>query len=300
MRRVGKIGLDKTAEVKISWLTEVGLLVKFRLTLTVVFSSVIAYVIAATGSVELIPLIMLGLGGFLVTAAANAFNQVLEREYDKQMERTAGRPLAAGRMQISEAVVLAGLMCLFGIVILGLFNPLTAFLGMISLIMYAFIYTPLKRYSTLAVAVGAIPGALPAMIGCVAFEGTISWLAIILFGIQFLWQFPHFWSIGWLSFDQYQRAGFKLVPMKNGLIDPNLGLNSSIYTMLLFPVIWTAFYLGLCSSLTAGIASLATIAFVAMAWRFHQNQSRKTAMQLMFGSIIYLPVVLVILMLGAL
>jgi len=197
---------------KSSWTQDVLELVKVRLTTLVVFSAVMSYLIAAGIQVRALPVLILCLGGFLVAGAANALNQILERDYDKLMERTAGRPLASGRMTASLALVIAGFMLLIGLVALALFNPITAFLGMLSFIIYAFIYTPLKRYTTASVAIGAIPGALPVLIGWVAFEGTISWMAIVLFGIQFLWQFPHFWAIGWLSFDQYQ----KLVLHKGG------------------------------------------------------------------------------------
>ncbi len=151
------------------WFSAVGVLVKWRLTLTVVFSSVMAFAIAAGSEISLLPSLILGVGGILITGAANAMNQILERDYDKLMERTKDRPVASNTMPISEAVVIAGLMLLFGVIALALFNPLTAFLGVLSFIIYAFIYTPLKRYSTAAVAVGAIPGALPTLIGCVAF-----------------------------------------------------------------------------------------------------------------------------------
>jgi len=161
-------------------------LVKFRLNLTVVFSSVMAYLIAAQGTVDWASVCLLGLGGFLVTGAANALNQVLEKDYDKLMKRTMNRPLAAGRMTISEAVMAAGFMSIFGIGILASFNPWTAFLGTIALMSYAFIYTPMKRVSPIAVLVGAIPGALPMMIGCVAIEGDLTSLAIALFGLMLL------------------------------------------------------------------------------------------------------------------
>ena len=133
-------------------------------------------------------LFILGLGGFLVTAAANTLNQVLEKDFDAQMKRTADRPLAAGRMQISEAVMAAGFMSMLGISLLAVFNPWTAFLGTLAFVLYAFVYTPLKRVSPISVTVGAIPGALPTLIGVVAAEGTITSLGITLFFIQFLWQ----------------------------------------------------------------------------------------------------------------
>ena len=168
-------------------------LIKMRLALTVVFSSVMAYLIGLGGSIEWLPLLILAAGGFLITGAANTLNQVLEREYDAQMKRTAGRPLAANRMTVSEAVLAAGMMSMLGIILLAFFNPWTAFLGTLALVLYAFVYTPMKRISPLAVAVGALPGALPTLIGVVAAQGSITQLGIALFFIQFLWQFPHVW-----------------------------------------------------------------------------------------------------------
>lgn len=188
-------------------MADFGLLVKFKLSIMVLFSALMAYAIAGAGQANWVGFTLLAIGGFLVTGASNALNEVLERDYDRLMPRTANRPVATGRMSVSNAVLLAGLMALFGVSILSLFNPLTGFLGMLSPMSYAFIYTPLKRSSPLAVAVGAVPGALPLVIGCTAWDGVLTNTALMLFTIQFLWQFPHYWSIAWLADEDYKRAG---------------------------------------------------------------------------------------------
>ena len=187
-------------------------LVKFKLTSVVVITSALSYlVVSQFYTFDWFILGMLTLGGFLVASAANAMNEVLEKDFDILMERTKNRPVATGRMKVSDAVMISGLLCLAGIVCLALINPITSFLGMISFVSYAFIYTPLKRYSTLAVPVGAVPGALPVLIGATACSGEITILGLVLFAIQFLWQFPHFWAIGYLGFEDYKKAGYKLV-----------------------------------------------------------------------------------------
>lgn len=281
-----------TNKVKFSKLRDYVLLVKFRLSLVVVISSVLGYIIAASGSGTLTDLLLLVTGGFLVTSAANALNQVLEKDFDILMIRTADRPVATGRMKSSEAVMFAGLSCLVGISILALFNPLTALLGMLSLILYAFVYTPLKRYNTLAVAVGAIPGALPVMIGATAFDGTLTLLAFCLFTIQFLWQFPHFWSIGYLSFEDYKKAGYKLLPENNGNIDRNLGISSMFYASMVIPValfMYIRIDVTLVSTILVIIFSLG---YLYLSYGLHRAFDRSSALRLMFYSFFYLPLVL--------
>lgn len=267
-------------------------LVKFRLNLTVVFSSVMAFLIAGSGPVSWSALLILALGGFLVTGAANALNQVLEKDYDRLMKRTAGRPLAAGRMSVSEAVMAAGLMSLFGICLLALFNPWAAFFGMVALLSYAFLYTPLKRLTPLAVVVGAVPGALPTLIGAAAAQGHLSTLAFVLFGIQFFWQFPHFWSIGWLGYDDYVKAGYKLLPSAGGERDRNTGLQSFIYALFLLPTGAMPFLLGVSGALSALFIALLTLAYAGLSWNFYRKNDRRAALTLMFFSFIYLPLTL--------
>jgi protoheme IX farnesyltransferase len=269
------------------------MLVKLRLSLVVVISSVLGYVVVAGGNGNAIDLLLLVAGGFLVTSAANALNQVLEKDFDILMTRTANRPVATGRMKSSEAVMFAGLSCLVGISILATFNPLTALLGMLSLIIYAFVYTPLKRYNTLAVAVGAIPGALPVMIGATAFDGTVTLLAFCLFAIQFLWQFPHFWSIGYLGFEDYKKAGYKLLPLNGEEIDRNLGISSMFYASLVIPVALFMYIRLDVSLLSTLIVALCTLIYVFLSYEMHRRFDRSAALKLMFFSFFYLPLVLI-------
>ena len=279
------------------WLYKVSdysMLVKVRLSLVVVISSVLGYVIASDGNINFTDVILLISGGFLVTGAANALNQVLEKDFDILMTRTANRPVATGRMKSSEAVMFAGISCLVGICILATFNPITAFLGMLSLIIYSFVYTPLKRYSTLAVAVGAIPGALPVMIGATAFDGSITLLAICLFIIQFLWQFPHFWSIGFLGYEDYKNAGYKLLPeTSNGEIDRNLGISSMFYGTLIIPVSVFMFIRLNVSIYCTLSAILLSLGYIFLSYQFHVKFDRASALKLMFYSFLYLPLILI-------
>lgn len=269
------------------------MLVKLRLSLTVVFSSVIAFLIATNGAISWMAVLILATGGFLVTGAANTLNQVLEKDYDRLMKRTADRPLAAGRMKVSEAVLAAGMMSLFGISLLALFNPWTAFLGTASLMAYAFLYTPVKRISPIAVVIGAVPGALPTMIGCVAAEGQLTFLALSLFAIQFLWQFPHFWSIGYLGFEDYQKAGYKLMPSNNGKPDPSVGWQAFLYALFLLPVSGLPFYLGATGILSLVFVLILGVVFAYFAWNFYRKYDRKSALGLMFFSFGYIPFTLI-------
>lgn len=277
------------------WLEDLELLVKFRLSTFVVFSSAVAYCIAAGNAFKLLPFLILITGGFLITFAANILNEILEADYDKLMERTANRPLAAGRWSSSSALVLAGLASLSGIILLALLNPLTSFLGTLSLVTYAFLYTPLKRYSTIAVIVGAIPGALPVMIGMIAHDGVITSASLFLFAIQFIWQFPHFWAIGFLSYDQYRNAGYKLLPEENGNIDKRLGMQALIYTSLLLPLILIGYFTGLLSIIGVVGMGVLSLYFIWRAFNFFRKFERISARALMFSSFIFLPLALMVL-----
>ncbi|GAB5552148.1 MAG: heme o synthase [Saprospiraceae bacterium] len=268
-----------------------------RLSLTVVFSSVLAFLIGAQGAIDWVAVLILAGGGFMVTGAANTLNQVLEREFDAKMKRTAGRPLAGGRMSVSEAVLAAGVMSLIGISLLAFFNPWTAFLGTLALVLYAFVYTPLKRISPIAIPVGAVPGALPTLIGVVAAEGTITSLGITLFFIQFLWQFPHFWSIGWLGFEDYKGAGYRFIPEYNGQPDPSVTLQALVYAFCLVPVAVVPYLLGETGIVSAIILGVLSIGYVGFAWNFYRKQHRKSALALMFFSFSYIPLGLIALFL---
>lgn len=275
-------------------LKDYQLLFKFRLSLLVVFSSMMAYLIVANGNVHWIALLTLGLGGFFLTAASNALNQVLEREYDAIMKRTANRPLATGRMEVSEAVLAAGLCSLFGIVFLSLFNPLTALLGTLSMVLYAYVYTPMKRKTPLAVLVGAIPGALPMMIGAVAWSGELTEIALVLFGIQFFWQFPHFWAIAWLADEDYKKAGYQLLPSEEGLLDANVGFQSLIFAILLLIVGIAPYFIGVVGWISTVLVSVLALHYCVQAWKLYRNCDRESARKLMFSSFFYLPFMLIL------
>ncbi|MBP7399236.1 MAG: heme o synthase [Chitinophagales bacterium] len=280
---------DFTSRVK-SKVTDYLLLVKFRLSFIVVFSAGIGYVFAG-GDMYYFGLFLLA--GFLITAASNALNQIIEVETDKLMGRTANRPLPAGRMQSTEAIIAAGTMGISGIVLMWiLFNPISALLGALSLLSYAFIYTPIKRISPLAVFVGAFPGAVPPLIGWAAATGSIGEMAIILFVIQFMWQFPHFWAIAWVAFDDYKRAGFQLLPTVSGQSKAS-AFHVLMYTIFLIPISLIPFLSGFTGSVSAIIIALTGLGFLYQAIQLYKSCDVKSARKLMFGSFLYLPIVLI-------
>jgi heme o synthase len=273
---------------------DIGVLMKFKLSLTVVFSAVMAYMIALNGQIVLSDILVLFLGGLFTSGAAGGLNQVLEKDFDTMMKRTENRPIAAGRMSVSEGVLISGVMSLVGVSLLAYFNPISAFLGMISLISYAFIYTPVKRISNIAVTIGAFPGALPIVIGCTAAQnGVLTPLAIALFAIQFIWQFPHFFAIAWLGDEDYKRAGFKLLPTKDGVKDSNTGKQSLIYSLMLLPISWLPYYLGATGLVSAVYLTVLALVMAYLAFNFYKKDDRKTALTQMFYSIAYLPLALI-------
>ncbi len=280
--------------------TDFGLLVKFKLTLLVLFSAVMSYAIVTNGEVNWGAMLLLAVGGFLVTGSANALNQVLERDFDRLMPRTANRPVVTGRMSVSTAVLLAGLMALFGITILSVFNPLTGFLGTLSLISYAFVYTPMKRSTSLSVAVGAIPGALPLIIGCVAYEGYISPTAWMLFALQFLWQFPHFWAVAWLADEDYKKAGFYLLPSKNGEKDQTTGFLSFIFCLLMVGSATLSYVLGYVGLWASLVLIVLNIYWAIQCWKLYKTCERGAARKQMFVSFLHLPLSLIVILLDKL
>lgn len=290
-RSSGSHYAESLAEGARTVLSDLAALTKFRLSATVVLSAVLAYLIAAP-LVDWNHLAAVFFGGFATTMAANVLNQVIERDHDQLMTRTADRPLATGRMSVSRAVLIAGLLSVAGMLALSTLNPSSALLGMIALLSYAFIYTPLKRISVAAVFVGTIPGAIPALIGAVAAEGEITSLGWSLFLIQVLWQIPHFWAIGWLGFDDYKRAGFKLMPETSaGERDPGTGLQSAAYGLLLSGLVWWPFAIGAFSVLAAAISMACGLGYAWFGLQLFRRRDRTAALRLMFYSLAYLPVV---------
>ncbi len=280
--------------------TDFGLLVKFKLTLLVLFSAVMSYAIVCDGKVNWMVMLLLASGGFLVTGAANALNQVLEREYDRMMTRTANRPVATGRLSVSKAVLWAGLMAMAGITILSVLHPLAGFFGTLSLMSYAFVYTPLKRSTPLSVAVGAIPGALPLIIGCVVNEGGVSQTAMMLFSLQFLWQFPHFWAVAWLADDDYKKAGFYLLPGKNGDKDVTTGYLSFLFCLLMVGNAILGYALGFVGAWATAVLVALNVYWARLCWQLYKDCSREAARKQMFMSFLHLPVSLIVLLIDRL
>ena len=265
-------------------LKDYSLLFKFRLSLTVVFSAAMSYILASDLHFTLDGLFMIILGGFLITASANALNEIIEKDYDKLMNRTKERPLPASRMSSVEAILMAGLLGVAGILILAFyFNYLAAILGAVSLISYAFIYTPLKRYSNLSVLVGAIPGALPIVIGWVAFKGAITPEVYTLFAIQVMWQFPHFWSIAWLAHEDYSNAGFRLLPSYDGQ-SKSSAAQILLFSIFLIPVGIAPVYLGYFSWFYGIISILLGAMMIREAMNLYRSCEMKDARRLMFAS----------------
>jgi protoheme IX farnesyltransferase len=265
-------------------------LTKFRLSSTVVFSSAIGFTLAVD-KIDWVKLILFSIAAFATTAAANIINQIIEKDLDKLMSRTENRPLPSGRLSVKEAAFFGWIMAAIAMYILFYeFNYKAGLLALLSMVLYGFVYTPLKRVGPIAVAVGALPGAFPPMIGWVAAVNHFGLEPGILFAIQFFWQFPHFWAIAWVLNDDYTKAGFKLLPSSGGQ-NLNSAIQIMIYTLFLLPLCWVPYYLGMTGINSAVVAMVFGVLFLAQTFHLMRRVDRKAALQLMFGSFIYLPVV---------
>jgi protoheme IX farnesyltransferase len=263
---------------------------KFRLSFVVAFSSAIGYMLGSS-SVRWIDVALVMIGGFLVTVSANVINQVKEKELDKLMKRTAKRPLPTGKISEKQAWTICVITGLVGIGLLAWwFNPLTAALSLLSLILYGYVYTPMKRVSPISVLIGAFPGALPPLIGYVAATNMINAEAMILFGIQFVWQFPHFWAIAWVLDDDYKAAGFRMLPF-DGSKDLKTAIQIMSYTLLLVPLSLIPLQIGMTGKTSAIIAVVCSVLFLMQTFYLMRTCSKKAALNIMFGSFLYLPVV---------
>jgi heme o synthase len=270
-------------------------LTKVGLSLSVVFSSLAGYLLAVE-KIQLSILVMLAIGGYLMVGASNAFNQIIEKDTDALMKRTMNRPLPAGRMHVSMALVIAVSFTILGLAILYSINPKSALFGAISIFLYTSVYTPLKSVTPLAVFVGAIPGAIPFMLGWVAATDHFSIEPGMLFLIQFFWQFPHFWAIAWLQFDEYKKAGFNLMPM--GQKNKRAVLQIILYTVCLIivsiiPVLKMtgSFYI---YPVTAVILLFLGSTMLYYAVKLYKNQTNKEARQLMLSSVLYITLIQII------
>ena len=263
---------------------------KHRLAISVVFSSVAGYLIAVGREVDFMVLAMLAIGGYCMVGASNAYNQIIERDLDKLMDRTKNRPIPSGTISVKAAFVIATALTIIGLVVLYLINPKSAMFGAISIFMYVSLYTPLKTKTPLAVFVGAFPGAIPFMLGWVAATNEFGIEPGTLFLMQFLWQFPHFWAIGWFLYDDYEKAGFFMLP--TGKKDKNTAVQIIMYTVWtilasIIPVFGFTGNLKL-SIVAAVIVFLLGLGMLYFAILLFKRMDAKTARQLMLASVSYI------------
>lgn len=273
-------------------------LTKFGLGALVVFSSVITYLTIAE-TINWQQIVALAIGGVLVTSAANGFNQIIEKDLDKMMDRTKNRPLPTEVLSIPEAFIFCIIAGILGTILLWVYtNPLCGILGFISIILYALVYTPLKRITPFAVFVGAFPGALPTLIGGVAATegfGQVTFFSFLLFMIQFVWQFPHFWSLAWFNNDDYAKADFHLLPSKGGK-DEFSKFQILIYSVFLLVVSIFPFVFGFTGLISTGAAVICGLALLLQAYNFYRLPTNEYARKLFLVSLVYLPLVQVALM----
>lgn len=264
-------------------------IMKLRLSGLVVFSGAFGFLLAMDDVFNWGKFVALLFGSLIITGAANTINQIIERDLDKLMKRTANRPMPTGKLTVSEAVVFAIVLTAIGTLVMAVFvNILAASLALLSLILYAFVYTPLKQITPLAVLVGAFPGAFPPLIGWVAMTGEISTEALIIYGIQFFWQFPHFWAIAWLANEDYSKAGFKMLPYGKSL---QTATQIMVYTLFLLPLSILPFQVQMTGIVSAIIAGVVSLLFLALSFVLIKQQTDKWARRIMFASFFYLPII---------
>ena len=268
---------------------------KIRLSVSVVFSSIAGYFLAAE-AIQIKPLILLALGGYFMVGASNAFNQIIERDLDALMQRTKNRPIPSGRMSVNFAFFIASIFTVLGVWALYNLNPKTAMYGAVSIFLYTCVYTPLKTKTPLSVFAGAIPGAIPFMLGWVAVTGEFGMEPGILFAIQFFWQFPHFWAIGWFLFEDYEKGGFFMLP--TGKRDKSTAIQIIMYTI--WTIILSVFpVFGLTGSLILSIPAAILVFLLGLVMLYfavllYKKQSTKAARQLMLVSVSYITLLQII------
>lgn len=283
----------KLSTLLIQKLKDYQQLMKLNLSMLVVSSSVVGYIIVPDLKVQFIPVLMLFLGGLLVTSAANASNEILEVDTDKIMKRTQIRPLPAARMNRTEAIIFSILTLCIGLAILYTFNLKSALLALFCYVLYVFVYTPLKKISPISVFVGAIPGSLPCLIGWVAATDHMGSIAAwTLFIIQFFWQFPHFWAIAWIGHEDYEKAGMKMLPSQ-GKVGQFTASQCVLYSAILIPMSALPMVAGLGGWISVVGLILGATWMLYKSILFLKDTSDANARQVMFSSFVYLPVVLI-------
>lgn len=280
---------------KVSFLKNFAEITKVRLSISVLFSSIAGYFLGAD-SVQIETLLLLSIGGYSMVGASNVYNQIIERDLDALMDRTKNRPIPAGRISVNSALVIAIVLTIIGIVALYAINPITSMFGAICIFMYVSLYTPLKTKTPLSVFIGAFPGAIPFMLGWVAATGEFGIEPGTLFMIQFFWQFPHFWAIGWFLYEDYEKAGFFMLP--NGKRDKNTAMHAVLYTIWtilasLIPVFGVTGKLEL--SIVSGILiGVIGIGFLYYAIQLYKLKTNKVAKQFMLASVSYITLLQII------
>ena len=270
-------------------------LLKSRLSITVAFSGTFGYILAPIKH-EPLGLILISLAGFLLTGAANIVNQLKEIPYDKLMKRTANRPLPTETLNSKQASIFGYILVVAALALLFYFSWKSAALGFLSYLLYGYVYTPLKRVGPISVFVGAFPGAFPPMIGWVAATGHFGWEPGILFAIQFFWQFPHFWAIAWVADEDYQKAGFKMLP-NDGKKDIKTAFTIMIYTLFLVPLGFIPYLLHMAGITSAIITVIAGTLFLCQTFYLMMRPTDKAARWMMFGSFLYLIIIQIALIL---
>ena len=278
-----------------SILSDLKELTKVRLAVSVVFSSVAGYFLGAD-TIDFVTVLMLGIGGYCLVGASNAYNQILEKDLDALMDRTGDRPIPSGRMSVTVAFFIASLLTILGLVILYLINPVTSMFGAISIFLYVSVYTPLKTKTPLSVFVGAFPGAIPFMLGWVAATGDFSIEPGTLFMIQFFWQFPHFWALGWWLYDDYKKGGFFMLP--TGKKDKGTAVQIVLYTVWtilvsLIPAFGVTGKLFL-SPVSAVLVLILGLFMLKYALKLYKQRDSKSAKQLMLASVSYITLLQII------
>ncbi len=268
---------------------------KAKLAVSVVFSSIAGYLLGAY-EINFVSLLLLAFGGYCMVGASNAYNQIIEKDLDALMKRTRNRPIPSGRMSVKTALTTAVVLTILGVLALLALSPKTAMFGAISIFLYTSVYTPLKTKSPLSVFVGAFPGAIPFMLGWVAATDDFGIEPGTLFMIQFFWQFPHFWALGWMLDEDYKRAGFKMLPTGNR--DKGTAIQIILYTIWMIvisilPVFGFTGRLQL-SIVAAAIVLLAGLVMLFFAFKLYENRDNVSARKLMLASVTYISLIQVV------
>ncbi|TAE73044.1 MAG: protoheme IX farnesyltransferase [Bacteroidetes bacterium] len=269
-------------------------LLKFRLSFLVAFSAGFGFALGMSKDSTWIAFFAVCIGGFLISGSAIIINQIFEKDIDKLMDRTKNRPLPTEKTSVEECVKYCIITGITGLLLLAIFTNLeTTLLALMSMLLYGFVYTPLKLVGPIAVWVGAIPGALPPMLGWMAATGKLDEKALAIFALQFVWQFPHFWAIAWVMEEDYKKAGIKLLPSKGGK-NFSSAFQIMISAFLLLPLCWLPTYLGITGQLSGYLTMACGVLFLLPTLQLLKDRNKKTALKIMFASFLYLPLIQII------